>query len=82
MMIGKNCDLGSWKCGKGRAFTHIPTNFIILFKINSIRTHLIKRGRKNIALKMFNINRISEVFPKKLLTLPYYRKGENNEAIS
>jgi len=35
MKTGNLSDLGSWKCGKGRAFTHIPTNFIILFKINS-----------------------------------------------
>jgi len=57
--------LGSWKCGKGRAFTHIPTHFIILSKQNSIKNYLIKRGRKSIALKMFNINRVLEVFSKK-----------------
>ena len=51
-------DLGSWKCGKGRAFTHIPTNFIILLKINSINNHLEKRGEqafgsKNVRYKWF-----------------------------
>jgi len=32
MSTGNISDIGSWKCGKGRAFTHIPTNFIILLK--------------------------------------------------
>jgi len=70
MIIGNSYELGSWKYGQGRAFTHIPTNLIILFKINSTKTHLIKRLRISIALKRFNINRVLEVFPKKLLTLP------------
>jgi len=39
MIIGNISDLGFWKCGKGNAFTHIPTNFIILFKINSSINH-------------------------------------------
>jgi len=39
MGANKGCDVGSWKCGKGRAFTHIPTNFIILFKINFSLNH-------------------------------------------
>jgi len=56
MMIWNSNDLGSWKCGKGKAFTHIPTNFIILFIMNSIKNHLIKSGRIGIALKMFDIN--------------------------
>jgi len=63
MITGNISDLGSWKCGKGKTFTHIPTNLIILFKINSIKTHLINRERKSIALKMFDINRVLEVFP-------------------
>ena len=25
-------NVGLWKCGKGKAFTHIPTNLIILIK--------------------------------------------------
>jgi len=57
MEANKGCDVGSWKCGKGRAFTHIPTSLIFLFKINSIRNYLIKRGRKSIALKMFDITK-------------------------
>ena len=32
MLTGNITDVGLWKCGKGRAFTHIPTNFIILIK--------------------------------------------------
>jgi len=56
MITGNISDLGSWKCGKGRAFTHIPTHFIILYKINSTKNRLIKRGRKSIASKKFNIN--------------------------
>jgi len=33
MKADKGSDLGSWKCGKGKAFTHIPTNFFIFFEI-------------------------------------------------
>jgi len=55
MKIEDSYDLGSWKCGKGKAFSHIPTNYIILYKINSTKNHLIKRGRVSIALKMFDI---------------------------
>jgi len=55
-MVEYKYDLGLWKCGKGRAFTQIPTNLILLFKINSIKNHLVKRGRKSVASKMFNIN--------------------------
>jgi len=32
MLTGNISDIGSWKCGKGRDFTHISTNFIILLK--------------------------------------------------
>jgi len=39
MTIEYRYDFGSWKCGKGWAFTHIPTNSIILFKINSSFDH-------------------------------------------
>jgi len=39
MKTGNLSDLGSWKCGKVRTFTHIPTNFIILFKTNSSIHH-------------------------------------------
>jgi len=61
MITGNISDLGLWKCGKGKAFTHIPTNLILLFKINSTKNHLIKRGRKRIASKKFNINRFWRV---------------------
>jgi len=64
MITGNKYELGSWKCEKANVFTHIPTNFIILFKINSIKNHLIKRGRKSIALIMFNINRFRKFFLK------------------
>jgi len=57
MIIGNINNFGSWKYGKGKAFTHIPTNFIILYKINSIKNHLLKRGGTGIALKKSNINR-------------------------
>jgi len=30
-LTGNISDLGLWKCGKGKAFTHIPTHIIILF---------------------------------------------------
>jgi len=46
MILGNKSDFGSWKCGKGGAFTHIPTNFMILNKINSIENRFIKRGEK------------------------------------
>jgi len=39
MITGNISDLGLWKCRKGKAFTHIPTNIIILFKINSSINH-------------------------------------------
>ena len=32
MLTGNITDVGLWKCGKGGAFTHIPTNLIILLK--------------------------------------------------
>jgi len=51
MITGNISDFGLWKCGKGRAFTHITTNLILLFKINSSINHLIKRGRKSIMIK-------------------------------
>jgi len=38
-MIENSYDFGLWKCGKGRAFTHIPTNFIILIKKISVFDH-------------------------------------------
>jgi len=75
IITGKEYVLGSWKCGKAKAFTHIPTNFIFLFKTNSIKNHLIKRGRKSIALKMFHINRFWKFFSKKFdITEPYKRR--------
>ena len=69
MKTGNISDLGSWKCGKDKAFTHIPTNFMILIKINSIKNHLIKKRRRNIALKKFNINRYWKFYLK---NVPYY----------
>jgi len=41
--------------GKAKTFTHIHANFMILIKINSIKNHPIKRGRKSIVLKMFDL---------------------------
>jgi len=70
MIAEKEYELGSWKCGNGKAFTHIPTNFSIIFKTNSINNHLIKKRRKSIALKEFNINRFGKFFLKNNLTLP------------
>jgi len=78
MIIGNSYELGLWKCGQGKAFKHIPTNFIIFFRINSLKNHLIKRGRKSIALKMFNKNRVMEVFLKKLLILLFKYQGVVN----
>jgi len=46
MTTGNQYEIGSWKCGKGKAFTPIPTYFIILLEINSIKNHLIKRQNK------------------------------------
>jgi len=46
MKTGNLSDFGSWKCGKDRAFTHIPTNFIILFKrLFIIILYLTKENR-------------------------------------
>jgi len=66
MIAGNNYELDSWKCRKGWALTHISTNFIILNKINSFINHPIKRGKKSIDLKKFNINRFWECFLKNL----------------
>jgi len=66
MITGNLSDFGSWKCGKGEAFTHIPTHFMILIKINSAKNHLIKRGKKSIASKKFNINGFWKFFLKNL----------------
>ena len=50
-------DLGSWKCGKGKAFTHIPTNSIILFKkIPFVYGTYKKEENKSLDQKMFDIN--------------------------
>jgi len=68
MMTVKEYESGSWKCEVRKAFTHIPANYIIPFKINSIKIYPIKRGR-SVVLKTFNINRFWK-FPKKPLTLP------------
>jgi len=35
MKTGNSSDFDSWKCGKGKAFAHIPTNIMILIKTNS-----------------------------------------------
>jgi len=39
MKTNKEYDSGSWKCGKGRAFSYIPTTLKILFKTNSSISH-------------------------------------------
>jgi len=62
--------LGSWKCGKGKAFTHIPTNIIILLKKILHISLFQKEGRKIIMIKRVLKKGILRVFPKKLLTLP------------
>jgi len=64
MTNGNNYDFGSWKFGKGRAFTHIPTNFIMLIKINSIKNYLIKRGRMGLCLKESKKYRFWKLFLK------------------
>jgi len=46
MKTGNLSDFGSWKCGKSRTFTRIPTNFIILDKTNSSIDHKGNRGGK------------------------------------
>ena len=48
MKTHKGNELGSWKCGKGKAFTHIPTNLIILPKKTLLHIILSKRGEKNL----------------------------------
>jgi len=63
-ITGNISNLGLWKCGKGKTFTHIPTNLILLFKINSTKNYFIKRGRKSIASKNFNINKFWKFFLK------------------
>jgi len=51
MLTGNINNIDLRKCGKGRAFTHIPTNFIILFKKRDlgITTHLraLRNRKKN-----------------------------------
>jgi len=44
-------DLGLWKCGKGKAFTHIPTNIIILFKKILHISLFQKEGRRIIIIR-------------------------------
>jgi len=70
MITVKEYELGSWKCGKGKSFTRIPIHFIILLKINSIKNHLIKKGRISFASKKFNINSFWKFFLRERLTLP------------
>jgi len=53
MISVRDCDVGLWKCGKGKAFIHIPTNFFILLK-KSLNILFLKEI-KSIALKMFDI---------------------------
>jgi len=69
MKSNRECDLGSWKCGKGRTFTRIPTHFFAFFEIRFSKTHPGKEERKSLCLKKSNINRFLEVLPKKLLTI-------------
>jgi len=64
MITGNISDLGLWKCGKGKVFTHIPAKLILLFKINSTKNHLIKRGSKSSASKKSYINRFWKFFLK------------------
>jgi len=47
MLTGNISDIGSWKCGKGRAFTHIPTNVIILFKKRDFGRATNMRAQRN-----------------------------------
>jgi len=51
MITENKFNLGSWKCGKGRAFTHIPTNFIFLKKMNSLRYGVFEGWRTNFRIK-------------------------------
>jgi len=55
MITGNQFEMGSWNCGKGKTFPHIPTNFMILNKISSTKNYLIKKGRTSIVLKMFDM---------------------------
>jgi len=53
MINGNTSDIGLWKCGRGRTFTHIPTNVMIFIELNSYINH---KGNKR-----------EEVFDKKSL---------------
>jgi len=44
MKTNKGYELGSWKCGKGKAFTHISTNFTVFLKKTSLIYGFKKRG--------------------------------------
>jgi len=68
MTISNSDDPGLWKGGKGIAFTHIPTNFLLFFEISSFKNHTDKVGEQDFDLKKFN-KRVLEVFPKKLLAV-------------
>jgi len=44
--LEKSYNSGSWKYGKGSAFTHIPTNFMILIKKKHLLIIKKNRGKK------------------------------------
>jgi len=77
----KNNGLDSWKCGKDKAFTHIPTHFIVLFKTNSIKNHTKKERRKSMMIKSLLNRRFWRFSLKKLLTLPLKALGGSMKKI-
>jgi len=55
MIVDNIYDFGSWKCGKGKAFTHIPTNLLLLFEISSFKNHTEKAREQVFDSKKINI---------------------------
>jgi len=47
MIIDNNYELCSWKCGKGKAFTHIPTILFIIYKTTSYKYNYNKGANKH-----------------------------------
>jgi len=67
MKTNKECISDSCLCEKGRAFTHIPTKFLLIFEIDSLKNHTGKEGEQVLLFKKIQYKRFLEVSPKKLL---------------
>jgi len=66
MKANNEYDLDSWKCGKARAFTHIPTHLISSLRNRLLEKYSTKKGRKYFLKKG-----VLESFFQKILTIRY-----------